>query len=122
MRIKERLIGLGLLTTLAGFCATPAQAGTPPIAPHVIGVTTGTFTMAWGLPGATSGYLVETASTPAFSFVIGSSTTFDTNQSTLPVLSMTPNTTFYTRRGALYAETTAYAAQISTRATLADAV
>jgi hypothetical protein len=118
MRIKRSLIALGLLGWAIGVTPQKAEAAGPPINPEVIGFSSYSITAAWGLPLPTSGYIVQASTTGAFSSILISSITFDQNLSTLTVISLQANTTYFIRVGALYdSGTTDYAIASPTETT-----
>ncbi len=92
-------------------CALPrvAHAGPPPVSPSIIQLSTSSVTVSWGLPGPTSGYIVEASTISGFTGLIYSSATASQSESTLTLPGLSANTTYYLRVGALYPPTTAYA-------------
>src|SRR5262245_27459445 len=102
MRIKSAVI-------LAFLFGIAARAQATPISPTPIAVTPSTVTVAWGLSGPSTGYVLEASTSGAFSTLVASSHTYDSNFSTLSVSGLNPNTTYFLRVGELSGGSTSYA-------------
>jgi hypothetical protein len=111
MRIKGTLIALGVSGLLIGLASPRADALNPPVNPTIIApLTTSTsIAVGYGLPGPTSGFIVQASTNASLTPVFSSSTTFNAALSTLTVGGLLSNTTYFLNAGALYSGTTIFA-------------
>lgn len=89
-------------------------AGPPPVNPAVV-LPPGqsSMTVTWGDPGGTNGFVIEASTSASFIPVVVSSDTLDTTATSLTLVGLSPNTTYYIQAGAIYAGSTFYASAIS---------
>lgn len=90
--------------------STITLPGPPPGGPSFTNVFASSITLTWGGVASDGGYSAEASVSNTFASVDGSSVTPDVAMSTLTVLSLSANATYYLRVGSLYDDATNYAA------------
>ncbi|MBU2574932.1 MAG: hypothetical protein KKH28_12730, partial [Elusimicrobia bacterium] len=93
-------------------CTLKPPPGASPFDPEISAVFMSSMTMTWTSASSDDGYLVQASTALDFTGTISSSETADGTLETLTVSepSLDSNTTYYLRVGALWGETTSYAA------------
>jgi len=94
---------------LNGIGAATAGVGVGPNNPVISAVGISSITASWGTVLGANGYVVEASTASDFTGTIRSSASLNSSLTTLPVLSLTADTTYYLRVGALYGAATSYA-------------
>jgi len=106
--------------------STRTLAGAPPVNPIISAVYITSITASWTLVSSTMGYKVDASTASNFTGTLFSSITTSTQSAVLSPQSLSANTTYYLRVGAVYPGTTSYAntvpSSLSTLTNLVSAV
>jgi hypothetical protein len=109
------------MVNYTSLASTQTLAGGPPVTPHLTGVFISSMAVSWTDTTDTSGYDIE-ASLTDFGGLVASSSTADVARSSLTFNAgtLSANTTYFVRVGALFNGATVYATPSVSSATLTD--
>jgi len=112
----------GIHETSPVSAVSKAVSTQPPGSPEIYAVYLSSITMIWTKEGEPDSFIMQASTKDTCVPVYKSSSTTNTNISTLTVTGLDPNTTYYLRVGSLYSGTTEWSTPYPSTSTLADQV